>query len=224
VNEKLKNPKFAVGAAVGAGLLLVLAGWMLLVSPARSKSADLQTEITATQSDIATRKAAIARKPKIEVDVRTSDLYRLTKAVPGRADMPGIVLELNRLSRSTGVSFQTIAPQTVVTGQGYNVLPLNVTVNGRFGEVNAFLHQLRRLVTVKKARLDASGRLFSVDNVALAESPTANFPEVQATITLDAFVYAGGVLPGADPAAPNANPSDTSTPPSSGAVAAGATP
>lgn len=224
MNEKLKNPKFAVGAAVGAGLLLVLAGWMLLVSPARSKSADLQTEITATQSDIATRKAAIARKPKIEVDVRTSDLYRLTKAVPGRADMPGIVLELNRLSRSTGVSFQTIAPQTVVTGQGYNVLPLNVTVNGRFGEVNAFLHQLRRLVTVKKARLDASGRLFSVDNVALAESPTANFPEVQATITLDAFVYAGGVLPGADPAAPNANPSDTSTPPSSGAVAAGATP
>ena len=40
MNEKLKNPKFAVGAAVGAGLLLVLAGWMLLVSPARSKSAD----------------------------------------------------------------------------------------------------------------------------------------------------------------------------------------
>lgn len=224
MNEKLKNPKFAVGAAVGAGLLLVLAGWMLLVSPARSKSADLQTQITATQSDIATRKAAIARKPKIEVDVRTSDLYRLTKAVPGRADMPGVVLALNRLSRSTGVSFQTIAPQTVVTGQGYNVLPLNVVVNGRFGEVNSFLHQLRRLVTVKKARLDASGRLFSVDNVLLAESPAATFPEVQATITLDAFVYAGGVLPGVDPAAPNANPSDTSTPPSSGAVAAGATP
>lgn len=224
MNEKLKNPKFAVGAAVGAGLLLVVAGWMLLVSPARSKSADLQTKIAATQSDIATRKAAIARKPKIEVDVRTSDLYRLTKAVPGRADMPGLVLELNRLSKRTGVGFQTIAPQTVVTGQGYNVLPLNVVVNGRFGEVNSFLHQLRRLVTVKKARLDASGRLFSVDNVALAESPNAKFPEVQATITLDAFVYAGGVLPGADPAAPNANPSDTSTPPSSGAVAAGATP
>ena len=138
--------------------------------------------------------------------------------------MPGVVLELNRLSRSTGVTFQTIAPQTVVTGQGYNVLPLNVVVNGRFGEVNSFLHQLRRLVTVKKARLDASGRLFSVDNVLLAESPAATFPDVQATITLDAFVYAGGVLPGADPAAPNANPSDTSTPPSSGAVAAGATP
>jgi Tfp pilus assembly protein PilO len=224
VNDKLKNPKVAIGAAVGAGLLLALAGWMLLVSPARSKSTELQTEITATQSEISTRKAAIARKPKIEVDVRTSDLYRLTKAVPGRADMTGIVLELNRLSRGTGVTFQSIAPQTVVTGQGYNVLPLNVVVNGRFGEVNSFLHQLRRLVTVKKARLDASGRLFAVDNVDLAESPTASFPEVQATITLDAFVYAGGVLPGADPAAPNANPSDTSSPPSSGAVAAGATP
>ena len=195
---------------------------MLLVSPARSKSTDLQTQITATQSDIATRKAAIARKPKIEVDVRTSDLYRLTKAVPERADVPGIVLELNRLSRGTGVSFRSIAPQPVVTGQGYNVLPLSVVVNGRFGEVNSFLHQLRRLVTVKKARLDASGRLFAVDNVELAES-AGKFPEVQAKITLDAFVYAGGVLP-TDPAAPNANPSNTSSPPSSGAVAAGATP
>lgn len=223
MNEKLKNPKVAIGAAVGAGLLLALAGWMLLVSPARSKSADLQTQITATQSDIATRKAAIARKPKIVVDVRTSDLYRLTKAVPERADVPGIVLELNRLSRGTGVKFHSIAPQPVVTGQGYNVLPLSVVVNGRFGEVNSFLHQLRRLVTVKKTRLDASGRLFAVDNVELAESTKAKFPEVQATITLDAFVYAGGVLP-TDPAAPNANPSNTSSPPSSGAVAAGATP
>jgi type IV pilus assembly protein PilO len=219
VNEKLKNPKVAIGAAVAGGLLLALAGWMLLVSPARSKSADLATQIQSTQSEITTRRAAIAAKPKIQVDVRSSDLFRLTKAVPGRPDMPGIVLELNRLAAGTGVTFNAITPSAVVAAQGYNVLPLSVVVNGRFGEVNTFLNRLRKLVTVRKGRLDASGRLFAIDNVAFAEEAEAKFPKVQATITLDAFVYAGG-KPAADP---NANPTDTSAPPASGAVAAGAT-
>jgi type IV pilus assembly protein PilO len=219
VNEKLKNPKVAIGAAVAGGLLLALAGWLLLVSPARSKSADLGTQITSAQAEVTARRAAISRKPTIEVDVRASDLFRLTKAVPGRADMPGIVLELNRLASGTGVTFNSITPSAVVNAQGYNVLPLAVVVNGRFGEVNTFLHQLRRLVTVRKGRLDASGRLFAIDNVDVAESADAKFPKVQATIMLDAFVYTG-----AQPVDPNANPSDTSSPPPSGAVAAGATP
>ena len=223
MNEKLKNPKVAIGAAVAGGLLLALAGWLLLVSPARSKSAELGTQIATTQSEITTRRAAIARKPTIEVDVRTTDLFRLTKAVPGRTDMPGIVLELNRVAGGTGVTFNSITPSAGVAAQGYNVLPLSVVVNGRFGQVNTFLHDLRKLVTVRKSRLNASGRLFAIDNVEVAESADAKFPNVQATITLDAFVYAGGVQPGVDPAAPNANPSDTSSPPSSGAVAAGAT-
>ena len=221
MNEKLKNPKVAIGAAVAGGLLLALAGWLLLVSPARSKSADLGTQITSAQAEITTRRAAIARKPAIEVNVRATDLFRLTKAVPGRADMPGIVLELNRLASATGVTFNSITPAAVVTAQGYNVLPLAVVVNGRFGDVNSFLHQLRKLVTVRKGRLDASGRLFAIDNVDVAESADAKFPKVQATIMLDAFVYTGAQP--VDPASPNANPSDTSSPPPSGAVAAGAT-
>ena len=222
MNDKLKNPKVAIGVAVGAGLLVVVAGWMLLVSPARSKSSDLQAQITSTQGEIQARKDAIAAKPKITVDVRSSDLFRLTKAVPGRTDMPGIVLELNRLAGGTGVTFHGMTPSQPVTGQGYNIQPVQVVVAGRFGEVNTFLNKLRKLVTVRKGKLDASGRLFAIDGVQMGEAPNAKFPTVQATITLDAFVYAGGVIPGAETTP--SNPSDTSSPSSSGAVAAGATP
>ena len=88
MNAKLKEPKFAIGAAVAAGLLVVVAGWMLLVSPAKSKASKLDTQVQSTQAEIATRRAAIASKPKIRVDVRSSDLFRLTKAVPGQQDMP----------------------------------------------------------------------------------------------------------------------------------------
>jgi Tfp pilus assembly protein PilO len=222
VNAKLKEPKFAIGAAVAAGLLVVVAGWVLLVSPAKSKASKLQTQVESTQAEIATRRAAIASKPKIRVDVRSSDLFRLTKAVPGRQDMSGIVLELNRVAKSTGVSFDSITPSQPVQAQGYNVHPLAVVVSGKFGEVNGFLHSVRKLVTVRKGKLDARGRLFAIDTVSVIEEPDKHFPTVQATVTLDAFVYAGGSGPGTTGTPGTTTPS-TGTSSPSGAVAAGAT-
>jgi Tfp pilus assembly protein PilO len=226
VKAKFQDPKVAIGAAVAAGLLLTLAGWFLLVSPARSKADELQTSIDSTQSEISARRAALAAKPKIRVDVRSSDLFRLTKAVPDHADMTGLVLQLTRLSKGTGVSFQSVTPSPQVVGLGYNVQPLSVVVQGRFGEVNDFLHRLRKLVTVRKAKLDARGRLFAIDNVALREASKLKFPSVEATITLDAFVYAGGAPPAAanGTSSPSSDNDDSSTPSPSGAVAAGATP
>ena len=104
---------------------------------------------------------------------------------------------------------------------GYRVQPLSVVVNGRFGQVNDFMHSLRKLVTVQQGKLDASGRLFAIDTVELAQSETMKFPNVQASVTLDAFVYAGG----AGTQGSTTDPSDTTTPPApGGAVAAGATP
>jgi Tfp pilus assembly protein PilO len=209
-----------VGVAVGLGLLLAAAGWTTLVSPKRSEASKLQTRIDSVQTDIALRRAALARKPKITIDVRSSDLFRLTKAVPDRTDMPGIMLELSRLAQRSGVTFESMSPAQPVAALGYKVQPLSVVVNGRFGQVNDFMHSLRKLVTVQKGRLDASGRLFAIDNVDLAQSETVKFPVVKASVTLDAFVYAGGAGTGS-----TTNPSDTTTPPApSGAVAAGATP
>lgn len=221
MNQKLQNPKVMVVAAVGFGLLLAAAGWKTLVSPKRSEATKLQTQIDAVQTDISLRRAALARKPKITIDVRSSDLYRLTKAVPDRTDMPGIMLELNRLAEQTGVVFESMSPAQPVPALGYRVQPLSVIVNGRFGQVNDFMHSLRKLVTVQQGKLDASGRLFAIDTVELAQSETMKFPNVQASVTLDAFVYAGGAATQSS----TTDPSDTTTPPApGGAVAAGATP
>jgi Tfp pilus assembly protein PilO len=222
VNQKTRNPKVVAGAAVAVGLVLAAAGWLLLVSPKRSEASKLQTEISSVQSEIAVRRSALARKPKISVDVRSSDLFRLTKAVPDRTDMSGIMLELSRQAQRSGVTFEAITPSSTVEALGYQVQPLAVVVNGRFGQIGEFMNRLRKLVTVRKSHLDAGGRLFAVDNVELIEPETpAKFPVVKATVTLDAFVYAGGAPSEAD----GTTPSDTTTPPTpSGAVAAGATP
>lgn len=221
MTEKLKNPKTAVAVAAGAGLLLLLAGWFLLVSPQRSKSTELQGQIDATQSQIDMRRAALAAKPKISIGTRSSDLYRLTKSVPDKTDMPGVMLELERLADNAGVTFTTMTPSQPVTGLGYNVQPLGVVVQGRYTAVSSFLKKLRKQVTVHKGKLSAHGRLFAIDNVELGAPESGQFPQVRASLTVDTFVYAGGSAP-ATGAPGSGSTTSTGTPPS-GAVAAGAT-
>ena len=74
----------------------------------------------------------------------------------------------------------------------YSVLPISVTFNGNFYNLADFLYRLRSLVTVTAGRLDATGRLFEVDTLTFNESPL-KFPQIQATLVIDAFVYGSGV-------------------------------
>ncbi len=221
MTEKLKNPKIALATAAGAGLLILLAGWFLLVSPQRAKASELDGQISAVQAQIDARRAAIAAKPKITVSTRSSDLFRLTKAVPDRTDMAGVLMELNRLAEGTSVTFTSVTPAQTVTGLGYNVLPLGVVVEGRYGEVAAFLKKVRKQVTVRKGALAAHGRLFAVDTIDVGPPEGDSFPKVKAALTLDVFIYAGGSAPATG--APGADSTTSTGTPPSGAVAAGAT-
>ena len=83
------------------------------------------------------------------------------------------------------------------------MLPISVTFNGNFYNLADFLYRLRSLVTVHAGTLDATGRLFAVDTLSFNESDL-KFPQIQATLVVDAFVYAAA--PAAPVAAPAATP------------------
>ena len=210
-----------IGVIVAGALVFGLAVWFLLVHPQSGKvsslkrqAQDVQEKIDAYHQQVAAARSA----PKIEV----ADVYRLAKAMPTKTDMPDVVLELSQLARDTGISFDSISPQPVAAVGSYSVLPISVTFNGNFYNLADFLYRLRSLVTVHAGRLDATGRLFSVDTLAFNESPK-KFPQIQATLVIDAFVYSSAPAP-----APAATPpattttSETTTTPSSSASATGA--
>jgi hypothetical protein len=73
---------------------------------------------------------------------------------------------------------------------------------------------------VHAGTLDATGRLFSVDTLTFNES-TLKFPQIQATLVIDAFVYGSGVAPVPAPATTTTTTTSTETAPS-GASATGA--
>lgn len=186
-----------IGVIVGGVLFFGLAAWFLVVHPQSGKVSDLKKQTADVQEKIDAyhqQVAAARSRPKIEV----ADVYRLAKAMPTTSDMPDVVLELSQLARDTGISFDSISPQPVAAVGSYSALPISVTFNGNFYNLADFLYRLRSLVTVHAGRLDATGRLFSVDTLAFSEAQ-AKFPQIQATLVIDAFVYAAA--PASVPAA-----------------------
>lgn len=237
----MKRPRLSskalAGLVVGVVLVYALVGWFVLVSPKRSHAVDLETQISAAETQLGLARAAIRPGTK-PARIEVADLFRLSKAMPAATDMPGILLELSRVASDTGIDFESIAPQDAKQAGAYQVLAIGLVFDGNYYELSDFLFRLRNLVGVRDGELDATGRLFTVDRLDFTESQK-KFPNIQAALTVSAFVYgAAPVAEGAPPTAvspaattagesPGA-PSDPNPPvpaaPASGATAQGATP
>ena len=202
-------PGALIGIMVGAVLVFGLAGWFLLVRPQGAKVTSLKAQATEVKAKIDAyhqQVAAVRAAPKIEV----ADVYRLAKAMPDRLDMPDLLLELSQLARDTGIRFDSISPQAVAPIGSYAVVPISVMFQGNFYNLADFLYRLRSLVSVHAGRLDATGRLFSVDTLTFNES-SLKFPQIEATLIIDAFVYGAGVAPTPIPTTPTTTTSTTTT-------------
>jgi type IV pilus assembly protein PilO len=210
VKDRKPLPQNAVIAiVVVAVLLLGFAGWFLVVHRQGGKVAELKRQALDVQEkiDAYNQQVAAARSaPKIEV----ADVYRLAKAMPSKTDMPDLLLELSQLARDTGIQFNSISPQPPTAVSSYTVLPISVTFNGNFYNLSDFLYRLRSLVTVQGGRLDATGRLFAVDTLTFQEGEL-KFPQIQATLVIDAFVYAAAPAPAPAAAPPATTPASTTT-------------
>lgn len=206
---KRKPPQKALVAVLVALLLLGAgASYFLLISPQRSKAAELQKEADATRQEIV-RLRALAQQVDQAEPIRVADLFRLTKAMPSDVDMAGMILELNRIARETGIRFDSITPQAPAEANGAQAVPVNLVFQGTYFELSDFLFRLRNLVGVRSGKLDAAGRLFQVDTVSFSEGEK-KFPQIQAALTVSAYVY--GSAPSATPTAPVAPPAGPQPP------------
>ncbi len=200
-NRKPLNPTVVIVLVLLGVVVVGAAGFFGLIPPQGKKLQRIKTDEQSAQAALEAynHKVLAARSaPKI----RVADIYRLAKAMPSQTDMPDLLLELSQLARDTGIRFDSITPQPAIPIGAYTVLPISVTFNGTFYDLADLLYRLRSLVNVHGGRLDATGRLFSVDTLSFGESPL-KFPRIQATLVIDAFVY------GAAAAAPSAVPATT---------------
>jgi Tfp pilus assembly protein PilO len=201
------KPSAVVVIGVVVGLLVyALLGYFVLISPQRGKAADLKKETEATQQQI-DQYRALSAQAQATPPIRVAELFRLTKAMPDEVDMAGVILELSRVARESGIEFDSISPQGAAPVSGYSSIPISLEFDGNYYELSDFLFRLRNLVRVRSGQLDAQGRLFVVDSISFSES-THSFPRIKASLSVHAFVY-GDVTTPAAPAAGASTPTTT---------------
>lgn len=212
--RSLKLPRStAVALIVGGDVLLLVLGWLLLVSPQRSTAKSIARAAAATEVQVqeAKKRSAesshVIEQPK-QPEIRTAYLYKLSKAMPMTADMPNLLLELSQVVRASGVQLSSISPSPIdATG----VTAINLTVSGDFYSLTDLLYRLRSLVTVRDGALDVSGRLFTVKTVGL--TPVGVGKALNATIDLSTYTFgAAAAAPAAvAPAATDTTGASTTT-------------
>jgi len=184
-----KLPTSAKLGMLGAALLIaVLAGWFGAVAPKRSEASKLRGQIEDTQSKIVEARSSAQSQAQV---IRIADLFQLSRAMPNRADIPNVLLQLSDTAAETGVTFQSITPHDAVPLGSYEQIGIDLVFQGHFYDLSDFLYRLRNLVGVHEGTLDATGRLFSVNSVSFDEGEL-QFPQVKATLSVSAFVFGDG--------------------------------
>jgi Pilus assembly protein, PilO len=208
--------------AIAVVIVVAVAAYFFLVRPKRTEAGRLGEQIGLLEADVAAAKlAAQPDAPKEKINV--ADLFELTKAMPDRTDMPGIILELDSIAEAVGIEFVQISPELAVAREGYRILPIRFVFEGNYFGLSDFLFRVRNLVAVRNGRLYASGRFFTLDFLRMVEGPDS-FPEIEAELVLSAYVYdaeaqPSGVVP---PATGETTTTTTTTATTAEASAAGA--
>ena len=180
-------------ALVAGGVLLgLVAGWFLVVAPKRHDASTLKQQIADTRDQISIAQGI--KTPTAPPPIRVADLFKLSRAMPNTADIPGVILQLSSVAAETGVKFESITPHDPVSYGAYQQVAVDLSFEGRFYDLSDFLYRLRNLVGVHHGVLNATGRLFTVDSITFNQG-TENFPQVKATLTVSAYVFGDGTAP-----------------------------
>jgi Tfp pilus assembly protein PilO len=227
-NVSLSLGKPAQFALVGIGALLVLlVGWLALLGPKQKQIADLHSQATLVQQQIAEdlARAATARGASSTPTINVADFYKLQTAMPSAADMPDLLLELDQTAKAAGVAIRSISPSpagssVASVGASYSPLNVSLSVSGNFYALTDLLYRLRNLVSVRNGALEPYGRIFAVNSISM----TPGTKEITAQIQLTTYVYTGASSAASTSASTGTTTTTTAAPSSSGPSAAGANP
>jgi Tfp pilus assembly protein PilO len=223
-NVNLHLPKQGKLVLVGVGAILVLLiGWMLLLAPKQKQIASLHADTAAAQQQIADdlSRAATARSASSAPTIKVADVYKLATAMPSITDMPDLLLELDQVAKSAGVTLDSITPsQPQDSGDGYMSIAVTLSATGNFYGLTDLVFRLRNLVYVRSGALEANGRIFSIDGIQLTPAESS----ISASISLTTYVYGAASSTSSSTATTPSTATSSSTTSSSGPSATGATP
>ena len=187
--------RVALLVVVVAALLVVLLGWFVLISPERSKADKLDSQIGATNTQLASL-TSLLNGPVGRQSLISTRLFQ--KAVPNDPKESQILRELSSAASNSGVELDGISPGALVAGTGSETLPITLTIKGHYFAIQSFLRQLRTAADLHGSQVRANGRLYTVGSIQFTggQSPSSTPGQastgssvIGATLALNAYVY-----------------------------------
>lgn len=98
-------------AAMVAIAVLAIAFWMMMLSPKREEATKLGKQVDQLEISLSGHEAEVqeALRARAEFPQNYEQLVVLGKAVPADDDTASLIVQLNRIARSAGVKFRTLA-------------------------------------------------------------------------------------------------------------------
>ena len=192
-----------------AVLVVVMVGWFFFVSPQRSKADKLGTQVEAAHSELMSDEQLIAAAKRQNT---LGNAKAAERALPDAPKVSEILRELNGLAAQSRTEIDNITPGTALPVGSAQALPITLTFKGRYFGLQKLLKLLRQNAGVSGGTIVSKGRLYTVDSIMFQGAAAATAQngstsgatgDIQATITLNAFVYQA--------APPAATPTDNST-------------
>src|SRR4029450_6663434 len=123
----IETPSQRTAVAIAAvGLVaVILVGWFAVVSPQRSKAAELQGKIDESNSALALAKALNNGGQK---KATAKEARALGRAMPDRARMSQILRQLSWAAKSTRVRVNSVTPSASAPLTGYEASPMTLVV------------------------------------------------------------------------------------------------
>jgi Tfp pilus assembly protein PilO len=213
------HQKMILGTVV-AGALLLAAMWMLALSPKRSESAEVKTNVAAQEQRLTVARTELASFQAAEKQFpgMLAELRRLDKAVPARGAIPDLlrqlqkrangrdtVLRLAELKAAGPAAGGALTPGATPMAGGLAALPFKFTYSGKYFDLVSVLKAARKAVTVKSKSgdLEIDGRLVTIEGTAFARE-SADSPIISASVSGTAYIAAVTAAPPTTVAAPAA--------------------
>lgn len=177
--------------AVGLGALLILVlAVMLVLKPQFTEVSDLKTAQATEKASLDQAKLKLQQLDAIRAEAAEIEAKRISLArrLPDDAELPTLVVELQKVANSAGLDFGSVQIGAVAEQSGYAEIPLSLNVSGTFYSIVDYLY-----------RLEKSTREIVVDSFSLQPS---TYPDLTIDIQARAFKMTKTAVPQLPPPSP----------------------
>jgi Tfp pilus assembly protein PilO len=189
-------------------LVLLGAGWILVVSPERKEASKLNEQVTTAKAELtsAEGKLSSARTAQSQYAAAYSSIVNLGKAVPPTQEVPSLIIQLaaatgqrnvefSSISSGGGTSASAAAGATSAAATTFTQMPFTFVFNGSFFDLEHLFHQLDSFAgTTPAGTIKVSGRLLTIQSVKLSpvSAEGAGSGELSGSITASAYELPAG--------------------------------